>query len=99
MVIQIPQTGVIKKQRFDISNDVSIIYGYNNCGKTTILKALDDVFRNRLMEKFILDQTGEIDKSRCVSYFSTDPKTEGCRNLREQIPFFIYSCGYYFLDV
>ena len=60
MVIQIPQTGVIKKQRFDISNDVSIIYGYNNCGKTTILKALDDVFRSRLMEKFILDQTGEI---------------------------------------
>jgi len=60
MLIQIPQTGVIKKQRFHISRDVSIIYGYNNCGKTTILKALDDAFRNRLMGQFILGQTGEV---------------------------------------
>ena len=60
MLIQIPQTGVIKKQRFHISEDASIIYGYNNCGKTTILKAIDDVFRNRLMEKFILGQAGEL---------------------------------------
>lgn len=50
MLIQIPQTGVIEKQQFHVSEDVSIIYGYNNCGKTTILKALDDVFRNNLME-------------------------------------------------
>ena len=50
MLIQIPQTGVIKKQKFDIGEDVSIIYGYNNSGKTTILKVLDDAFRNRLME-------------------------------------------------
>lgn len=59
-VIQIPQTGVIKKQRFHINKDVSIIYGYNNCGKTTILKALDEAFRNSLMEQFILGQTGKV---------------------------------------
>ncbi|MDE7478941.1 MAG: ATP-binding protein, partial [Lachnospiraceae bacterium] len=60
MRIQIPNTGVIKKQTFDIGKDVSIIYGYNNCGKTTILKVLDTVFSNRLMEQFILGRTGDI---------------------------------------
>jgi len=60
MVVQIPETGVIKKQKLDIAESVSIIYGYNNCGKTTVLKALDTVFRNRLMEKFILGQEGEM---------------------------------------
>ncbi len=60
MLIQIPQTGVIKKQALDISKDVFIIYGYNNCGKTTILKALDDAFHNQLMERFIQGRTGEL---------------------------------------
>ena len=54
MQVQIPQTGVIKKQQLDIDKEVSIIYGYNNSGKTTILKVLDSVFHNRLMENFIL---------------------------------------------
>lgn len=60
MLIQIPETGVIKKQKFDIGKDVSIIYGYNNSGKTTILKAMDQAFHNRLMEQFILGKTGEL---------------------------------------
>ncbi len=60
MLIQIPQTGVIKKQKFDIGKDVSILYGYNNCGKTTILKALDQVFHSRLMERFIQGEAGDI---------------------------------------
>lgn len=60
MLIQIPETGVIKKQKFDIGKNVSIIYGYNNCGKTTILKALDHAFRNRMMEQFILGKMGEL---------------------------------------
>lgn len=60
MQIQIPQAGVIKKQQLDIDKEVCIIYGYNNSGKTTILKVLDDVFRNRLMENFIWGKTGEI---------------------------------------
>ncbi|MDE6607684.1 MAG: AAA family ATPase [Lachnospiraceae bacterium] len=60
MLIQIPETGVIKKQKFDIGRDVSIIYGYNNCGKTTILKAMDRAFHSRLMEQFILGRAGEL---------------------------------------
>lgn len=60
MSIQIPATGVIRKQKVDIGKDVSIIYGYNNCGKTTILKAIDNAFRSKLMEKFILGQTGDL---------------------------------------
>ncbi|MDE6364410.1 MAG: hypothetical protein K2O40_06350 [Lachnospiraceae bacterium] len=59
MDIQIPETGVIKKQKVAIDSDVSIIYGYNNSGKTTLLKALDQVFANRQMEKFILGLSGE----------------------------------------
>ena len=53
MDIQIPETGVIKKQKVEINSDVSIIYGYNNSGKTTLLKALDQIFANRQMEQFI----------------------------------------------
>ena len=60
MLVQIPKKGVIQEQKFDIRQDVSIIYGYNNCGKTTILKVLDQVFHNRMMEQFILGQTGEL---------------------------------------
>ena len=60
MQIQIPETGVIKKQKVDLSKDVSIIYGYNNSGKTTILKALDRSFQNRLMECFISGKEGEL---------------------------------------
>ncbi len=60
MLIQIPETGIIKKQKFDIGKDVSIIYGYNNCGKTTVLKALDHAFQSRLMEQFIIEEDGEL---------------------------------------
>ena len=77
MLIKIPQTGVIKKQKFDIGEDVSIIYGYNNSGKTTILKALDDVFRNRLMENFILDKAGEL-----AIYIPTN-RVRNCRKITD----------------
>lgn len=60
MRIHIPRVGMIKKQQFDIVKDVSIICGYNNSGKTTILKVLDDVFHNMLMERFIRGKPGEI---------------------------------------
>lgn len=58
--MRIPQTGVIKEQKFDISSDVTIIYGYNNSGKTTLLKVMDEVFHNRLMERFLSGQEGEL---------------------------------------
>lgn len=60
MWIQIPESGIIKKQKIDLNNEVIIIYGYNNSGKTTFLKTLDQAFQNRLMEKFISDQVGEL---------------------------------------
>lgn len=53
MLVKIPETGVIGKQEFDIKQDVSIIYGYNNCGKTTILRALDQAFQYEIMRQFI----------------------------------------------
>lgn len=60
MLIQIPETDVIKGQNFYIEKDVSIVYGYNNCGKTTLLKVLDGVFQNMLMKQFISDKKGDI---------------------------------------
>lgn len=61
MNIQIPKSGIIKEQRIKISKDVSIIYGYNNSGKTTLLKAIDIVFHNKLMENFLLSRTVEME--------------------------------------
>lgn len=84
MDIQIPETGVIKKQKVEIDSDVSIIYGYNNSGKTTLLKALDQIFANRQMEQFILGQSGEqavyIPTNRIVvSEYSTEqPQLKDC---------------------
>ena len=84
MDIQIPETGVIKKQKIEINSDVSIIYGYNNSGKTTLLKVLDQIFANRQMEQFILGQSGDsavyIPTNRIiVSEYSTEqPQLKDC---------------------
>ncbi len=86
MYIQISETGVIKRQKVDIDSDVSIIYGYNNSGKTTLLKALDQAFANRQMEKFILGQSGDqalyIPTNRIViSEHSTEqPQLKDCED-------------------
>ncbi len=53
MKIQIPATGIVKEQTFCTDKSVSIIYGYNNHGKTTILKAISQVLSQKLMEDFI----------------------------------------------
>ena len=54
MIIDIPQMGVVKKQKIKLDADVNIIYGYNNSGKTTILRAINDRFYKITMEKFLL---------------------------------------------
>lgn len=59
MIIEIPQMGVVKKQNIDLDKDVSIIYGYNNSGKTTILKAINHRFYSITMEKFLLGEKCE----------------------------------------
>lgn len=53
MDILIPETGIIKEQNINIQRDVSIIYGYNNSGKTTFLKVLDKMFYSKLMESYL----------------------------------------------
>lgn len=60
MEIQIPESGMVKKQKVELDKDVSIIYGYNNSGKTTLLRAIDNVFRSKAMVNFVLTQSAEI---------------------------------------
>lgn len=68
----------VRKQKLDIVRDVTIIYGYNNSGKTTILKVIDDVFRNMLMEKFIRQEAGEL-----AVYISTNRVIDSESNTEE----------------
>lgn len=53
MQLQISEMGIIKKQVLDIQKDISIIYGYNNSGKTTLLLAIMNTFYSYMMENFI----------------------------------------------
>ncbi len=57
MLINIKENKIIKEQSFDISNDVSIIYGYNNSGKTTILKLINKALTDRIKEKYFSDDS------------------------------------------
>lgn len=53
MRISVAKTGIIKEQIVDVDNDVTIIYGYNNSGKTTILRAINEAISKNVMENFI----------------------------------------------
>ncbi len=59
MEIQIPQVNVIKQQRMTIDKDVSIIYGYNNSGKTSILKAIYTSLETALLTSFLSGGDGQ----------------------------------------
>lgn len=52
MEIRIGSFEKTKKQNFDLNNSVSIIYGYNNSGKTTILKAIESALSDSVKENF-----------------------------------------------
>lgn len=41
MILSLCEQGIVKEQKIELTDDVIIIYGYNNCGKTTILKLID----------------------------------------------------------
>lgn len=41
MKITLPEQGIIKKQKIDLQDGVTILYGLNNCGKTSALRLLD----------------------------------------------------------
>lgn len=59
MEIKIPESGVIKEQIVDIEKKVSVIYGYNNSGKTSFLRMLNEAISSRLLKQFILGQREE----------------------------------------
>ncbi len=42
--MKLPKKGTIQEQEFEITGDAVFIYGYNNCGKTTLLKLLDEMY-------------------------------------------------------
>ena len=44
MIVTLPEQGMIKEQEINLANNVTIIYGYNNCGKTSALKLINQFF-------------------------------------------------------
>ncbi len=60
MKIILPKKGIIRAQEIDISRDVTIIYGLNNCGKTSALKLMNDFWDRQLIEKFVSKVPDEI---------------------------------------
>lgn len=56
MTLNLPETGVIKQQAMQLSDDVVIIYGYNNCGKTSILKLITQLYDKQALEDFFHGQ-------------------------------------------
>ena len=79
MYIQIPKFGIIKEQNLEIKWDVSIIYGYNNSGKTTLLKTIHEAFDNDLMASFLQKEDGRMsvyiptNRVVCSSINTKDP--------------------------
>lgn len=51
--IEIEEQGIIKFQTITISKEVSLIYGYNNCGKTTLLKDINNYFDKQLQRSIL----------------------------------------------
>lgn len=53
MEIKVSAQGVIQEQTIDISSEVSIIYGLNNSGKTTILRVLNEAMQKAVRNQYI----------------------------------------------
>ena len=58
--IEIEEKGIIRKQAISFQNDVSIIYGVNNCGKTTLLKQINLQLDKRLRRSVIDEKEVQI---------------------------------------
>lgn len=56
----VSKTGVIEEQIVELDNDVTIIYGYNNSGKTTILRVINDAISKKAKEGFIIGKDEEL---------------------------------------
>lgn len=59
MKITLPEQGMIKEQEIEISGDVTIIYGRNNCGKTSVLKLMDSFLDRQLIINFFNQSNDE----------------------------------------
>lgn len=51
--IKIEELGVVKSQPITLFKEVSLIYGYNNCGKTTLLKLINEQFDKQLQRSIL----------------------------------------------
>lgn len=60
MKIEIPGCSLIQEQTIDVSKEVTIIYGYNNSGKTSILRVINEVMQKRMLKDFVLKQQSEM---------------------------------------
>lgn len=45
--------GAVRQQEVRLSEDVTIVYGRNNCGKTTLLKQINEAFDRLAMDNFL----------------------------------------------
>lgn len=45
--------GIIREQELELSDDVTIVYGHNNCGKTTLLKQINEALDRCAMDSFL----------------------------------------------
>lgn len=57
--VRLPGCGVIREQEIELPDDVTIVYGRNNCGKTTLLKQINEALERRAMDNF-LNSTGYV---------------------------------------
>ena len=63
MVFKLKGNDVIKEQDIEVTESLIGIYGYNNSGKTTILKELDKVIDEENIKCIVND--GEIGRASC----------------------------------
>lgn len=55
MIFKINSNGIIKEQNIEITESIMGIYGYNNSGKTTILKELDKIIDEQNIKCIVND--------------------------------------------
>lgn len=60
MKFQMEETKIIKPQEIEFKDRVSVIYGYNNSGKTTFLREINQILYNQLLREFLMGDSGEI---------------------------------------
>lgn len=51
--VKLPGRGVVREQEIKLQDDVAIVYGRNNCGKTTLLKQINEVLDRCAMDHFL----------------------------------------------